>query len=479
MPGTPSITVITVTFNGMRFMEAFFQSLMETDQQGLKLDVLLIDNGSTDGTVDWVRLNYPQVRVFENDENNYTRALNLGIANSFGDYVAITNNDAIVHRGWLQGFLPTFQSDERVGAVQSKLCFSETNRINSVGVKEVGHFYFADIGFDMDDSARYAKPREREYITGGSVMFRRACLEDVGEWDEDFIMFMEDVDYSARCRKRGWKLWFSPSSIIYHQYHGSLSQQFCDYFCTRNRFFFVAKHFPLELAESIPTSHFYQRGETDNVYRSLLHSVQKMCTCHDTETVKRVLQDLENCLPRLIGDVAAYRFFSHLEVLLGLRRIRVGILDNSEQFAEESQRYIAEIAAIMQEDYDVEFVSSREIDLVKYREWFELDLSKCSTKIVKPSVLEPKSQGADLDILSLETLHYDIFVNANMPAEISMEVMGDRVQRRDMAEQIHLKNRLSDHSVFQENLEKLLADAELQLFGQEILPISRATAAAV
>lgn len=425
------ITVITVTFNGLAFMETFFQSLLATDQQGVELDLVLIDNGSTDGTVDWVKAQYPQVRVFENDENNYTRALNLGIANSTGEYVAITNNDATVDRDWLQGLLSVIKSDEKIGAVQSKLYFSETKKINSAGVQEVGHFYFADIGFDMEDSPRYSRPREREYVTGGSVMFRRACLEDVGAWDEDFIMFMEDVEYSARCRERGWKLWYSPASILYHQYHGNTSQALCEYFCTRNRFFFIAKHFPLDLADSIATSHFFQKGEIDNLYRSLLHSVQKMCACHDADTVNQVLRELSHRLPEFLGDVATYMFFSQLEVLLGLRKIRVGIYDHAGHFAGGGQRYVAEMAAIMQDRYEVGYIFNNDVELSEYKEWFDLDLSKCSMKIIKIPFFEERNRyTADegmvlgertnpFDIISRETLKYDIFVNANMLGKLN------------------------------------------------------------
>jgi GT2 family glycosyltransferase len=431
MSDTVRITALTVTFNGMAFVETFFKSLFAVDQRDVVLEVILIDNGSTDGTVDWVRGNFPQVRVIENDENNYARALNIGIANSTGEYVVITNNDATVHPDWLQGFLTVFKQDEKIGAVQSKIYFADSNKINSVGVQEVEHFYFSDIGFDTEDSVRYSKAREREYVTGGSVMFRRACLEDVGPWDEDFIMFMEDVDYSARCRERGWKLWYSPASVLYHQYHGSTSQALCEYFCTRNRFFFVAKHFPLELAACIPTSHFFKKGELDHLYRSLLHSVQKMCACQDTQTVKEVLRSLRDCLPEFIGDVGTYMFFSHLEVLLGLRKIRVGIYDHAGHFAGGGQRYVAEMAAMMQDRYDVGYIFNNDVELSEYKDWFDLDLSKCTMKIIKIPFFEDRNRyTADegmvlgertnpFDIISRETLNYDIFINANMLGKVN------------------------------------------------------------
>jgi O-antigen biosynthesis protein len=431
MSQMPRVTVVTVTFNGKRFLQDFFSSLLATDQQGLQLEIIMVDNGSTDGSVDWVRGNYPQIKILENDENNYARALNLGIASSRGEYVVITNNDATVHPHWLQGLIEVFQIDKEIGAVQSKIYFAETNRINSVGVEEIEHFYFRDIGFDDEDSVRYSKPTEREYVTGGSVMFRRECLEHVGDWDEEFIMFMEDVDYSTRCRKNGWKLFYSPSSILYHHYHGSSSDTLCEYFCTRNRFFFVAKHFPLELPDCIPTSHFYKKGQFDLLYRSLLHSMRIMCICHETEMVKRVLWLLNARLPDYIGDVSSYMFFSQLEVLLGLRRIRVGIYDHAGHFAGGGQRYVAEMAALMQDRYDVTYIFNNDVKLSDYKDWFDLDLSRCDMKVIRIPFFEKinrytpdegmvRSEVSNpFDIISKESLNYDIFVNANMLGKVN------------------------------------------------------------
>lgn len=431
MKSAPRIAVLTVTYNAGEFLENFLASLMAADRGGLDVEVVVIDNGSTDGSLEWVREHYPRIRVLENDENNYTRALNLGIAATNSDYVVITNNDATVHAGWLKGLLEAFDSDDRIGAAQSKILFADTNKVNSVGVEEIEHYYFRDIGFDDDDSVRYEKPAEREYLTGGSVMFRRQCLEDVGAWDEEFIMFMEDVDYSARCRKKGWKLWYSPRSILYHKYHGSSSQALCEYFCTRNRFLFVAKHFPLELSACIPTSHFYKKGEYDLLYRSVLHAVRAVCQCHETEVVQQVLQALGMSLPQYLGDVSAQAFFSHLEILLGLRKIRVGIYDHAGHFAGGGQRYVAEMAAIMQERYDITYIFNNDVTLSDYKDWFDLDLTRNDMKIIRiPFFEERKRYTADegmvlgevsnpFDIISRDTLNYDIFVNANMLGKVN------------------------------------------------------------
>jgi len=443
-----TVSVVTVTYNAMQFLPAFLDSLWAVDQERIQLDVVVVDNGSSDGSVDWLR-SQSNVQLIQNDENNYARALNLAIAASQGEYVAIVNNDATLDPNWLQGFFSVFndagEAGDKIGAVQSKIYFAgdaatnekinekkdETKKINSVGVEEVEHYYFRDIGFDEPDSSRYSKPSIRDYVTGGSVLFRRAALDDVGLWDESFIMFMEDVDYSARARKKGWELWYAPQSQIFHQYHGSSSDQLCEYFCTRNRFFFVAKHFPLELAECIPSSHFYKKGELDLLYRSLLHATRIVCTTQDAKTVQTVLESLEACLPGYIGAVSTHNFFSQLEIVLGLRKLRVGIYDHAGHFAGGGQRYVAEMAAIMQDRYDITYIFNNDVHLDSYKDWFDLDLSRCKMKIIRiPFFDERERYTADegmvlgekhnvFDVIARDTLNYDIFINANMLGKVN------------------------------------------------------------
>lgn len=425
------ISILTVTFNAKAFITEFLDSVLAADQQGLSVAITVIDNGSTDGTQALVTSGYPQVTLIENDENNYTRALNLGIAQSSGEFVVIANNDATVDEQWLQGFLGVFRQSEKIGAVQSKIFFTGGEKLNSVGVEEIEHFYFKDIAFDEPDAARHAKPAQRDYVTGGSVMFRRATLEDVGPWDEEFVMFMEDVEYSARTRAAGWELWYAPDSVLYHQYHGSTSQELCEYFCTRNRFLFVARHFPLELAACIPTSHFYKKGEFDLLYRSLLHAVRKLCETQDEDTILVVFGALKQALPEYLGEVSAHNFFSQLQVVLGLRKPRVGIYDHAGHFAGGGQRYVAEMAALMQDRYDITYIFNNDVELSSYREWFDLDLSRCSMKIIRIPFFEERQRYTPdegmvvneldnpFDIISQDTLNYDIFINANMLGKVN------------------------------------------------------------
>lgn len=431
MTTTDTVTVITVTFNSKPFLREYFDSVLAADRSGLDLEIIVVDNGSSDDSVEWTREHYPAIRVLENDRNNYARALNLGIHEASGDFVVISNNDATVQPGWLTSLVRAAKSDVAIGAVQSKILFSDGLKINSVGVTEIEQFYYKDVGFGEPDNGQYDRPRQVDYVTGGSMLLKRQCLDDVGLWDEDFIMFMEDVDYSLRCRAKGWQLWCAPSSVMLHRYHGSTSQELCEYLCTRNRFLFVAKHHPTRLAHSISSSHFYKKGQMDLLYRTLLHATQKLCGCQPTAVALTVLESLKESLVDTFGAVSAHNFFSHLELLLGLRKIRVGIYDHACHFAGGGQRYVAEMAIMMQDRYDVTYIANKDMDLASYKEWFDLDLSRCALKVIKIPFFEKRErfvpdEGMVLgepynvfDLIAEESLSYDIFINANMLGKVN------------------------------------------------------------
>lgn len=424
------ISIITVNYNGKHFLPNFLQSLLTAVKAHFETEIIIVDNVSTDDSVAWIRERHPDVKVIQNDINNYTKAINLGIMSAKGEYITLVNNDAELHPEWLGNLWEAFQTDERIGAVQSKILFADRRTVNSAGAEEAESFYFRDIGFGEEDVGQYDEAREIDYCSGGSVMLRRRCLEDVGAFDEDFIMFFEDVDFSIRARQAGWKILYCPRSIMYHKYHGSSSNELCDHLCNRNRFLIIAKHFPLKLAESIRTSYFYQRGELNLLYHSLLEAVRKLAQHHGAGSLGAVVDKLCEEITAIFGPLGAHNFFSQLELMLGLRKLRVGIYDHAFHFAGGGQRYAAFMAEGLQEKYDVTYIANKEVTLEQYKEWFNIDLSKCSLKIIKIPFFERPglyfiNEGMVLDekenpfdIISEESLRYDVFINANMLGKV-------------------------------------------------------------
>lgn len=256
----PQVSIVIVNHNGLKFLKECFESLYATDYPRNKLEVIMVDNCSQDKSVEFVKENYPWVKVILNEDNNYCRANNLGIKASKGKYVVLLNNDTKVDKNWLIELVKVMESDEKIGAVGSKILFMD-GKIQSVGHQEYPNFYWGDRGFKEEDKGQYDFLQEVPSLCGACTMYRRKCLDDVGLLDEDFIMFVEDVDMAIRCRKKGWKLVIVPSSIVYHHYHGtSLSEEIARYYIERNRLFLIAKHYPKKLPQALAGREYFIRG---------------------------------------------------------------------------------------------------------------------------------------------------------------------------------------------------------------------------
>jgi GT2 family glycosyltransferase len=427
---TELVSIIIVNYNGKKYLEACVNSIMNVISDGYSIEIIIVDNISKDDSVSFIKAKFPNIVIIENDVNNYTKALNLGIKSARGKYIALLNNDTIVDKNWIIGALDIINKDRNIGAVQSKILFSDRATINSVGVEEVDDFYFKDIGFGEKDINKYQTAREIKYFSGGSVFLKKECLDFVGEFDEDFVMFMEDIDFSIRCHDLGWNIYYSPKSIVYHRFHGTASSELCEYFCSRNRFFILAKRYPLKLAKSIKTSQFFLKNDLNNLYHALLQATKKLVDNNDTDTAKASLIELEKVLRDVFGIIKTCKFFSELEVVLDLRKIRIGIYDHAFHFAGGGQKYIAKIAELLQDKYDITIITNKDVTLDMYNKWFGIDLSKCKLSIIKIPFFE--KGGVDyideamvlnektnpFDIISKKSANFDIFINANMLGKV-------------------------------------------------------------
>ena len=259
----PLVSIIVVNYNGRRFLKDCFSSLLNLNYPKNKLEIIMVDNGSQDGSVTYVRRYFRKVKIIKNKKNNYAQANNLGILRSKGEFIALVNNDTKADKNWLIPLVRLAKKDKRIGAVGSKILLPD-GRLQSFGQKDYYDFFWGDRGLgDRADSPEYNVVVEVEGLCGAAVLFRRECFEDVGLLDEDFNMVYEDVDIGLRCRKKGWKLFICPDSIIYHKFHGSINRGGgISYWVRRNRLLFIAKHWPEKLPQAF-VNKFEFTMETD------------------------------------------------------------------------------------------------------------------------------------------------------------------------------------------------------------------------
>jgi len=285
----PFVSVVTVNYNGKEFLNGLLQSLDAVDYPKERMEVILVDNGSSDGSVEFIKQNFPGVKIIPNSKNSYASGNNLGIKAVKGDYLALINNDTIVDKQWLSGIISYAEQDGTIGAIGSKILFMD-KRLQSLGHKQLPGFYWTDIGFGEPDKQEYSVIKEAESICGCCVIFKKKCLDQVGLLDEDFSMYLEDVDISLRCRKNGWKLFIYPQSAIYHQLHGSIkTEEKAKYFQEINRLVLIAKHWPDQLPAALEGRGYFKGKEISGILELALDKVAKE---HGEKVAQRIKSGL-------------------------------------------------------------------------------------------------------------------------------------------------------------------------------------------
>ncbi|MCU0666883.1 MAG: glycosyltransferase [Candidatus Omnitrophica bacterium] len=240
----PLISIIILNYNGANFLDGCISSVENANYPPERMQIIVVDNGSTDNSLSILEKYKPGITVIRNKINNCCLANNIGIKNSKGKFIVLLNNDVRVDREWLNQLLATINSKEDIGMVGSKILF-EDGRIQSAGHLRFSDYTWADRGLYEKDQGQYEKVEEVESVSNCSAMYRAQALKETGLFDEDFMMYLEEVDMAIRMRKKGWKVYYSPKSKVYHRLHGSnQGAEKIGYYNLRNRIYVLIKHNP-------------------------------------------------------------------------------------------------------------------------------------------------------------------------------------------------------------------------------------------
>jgi GT2 family glycosyltransferase len=212
------IDVFVINYNGVRYLKKCLPSLMKMSWPNFK--VYVADNGSTDGSVNFVRRNYPSVGVIQVKENiGFSRISNLAIRQSKADFVCLLNNDMEVSPDWMTILMENFLAPKVAVAVPKMYDFH--GRVNSAG--GVCDFYgFAyNRGIGEIDHGQYDQAGYVAYGCLGAALIKRSVFDEIGYLDETYILYHEDVDFSWRLILRGYKIAYNPRSVVYHHHMGT------------------------------------------------------------------------------------------------------------------------------------------------------------------------------------------------------------------------------------------------------------------
>ena len=224
-----------------------------------------MDNGSTDGTVAWILERYPNVQVIANPQNlGFAAAVNQGVRATDSRYVVTLNNDAEPDPGWLAALVAAAESDPMVGMCASKMLFADRpGMINSTGIcLDRAGIAWDRRGGEPDDDCE-VEPVEVFGPCGGAALYRRAMLDRIGLFDEDFFAYLEDVDLAWRAQRAGWRCLYVPAARVLHRHSASgvEGSPFKSYQLGRNKVWMLAQNtpFPAGLAY-LPLVFFYDLG---------------------------------------------------------------------------------------------------------------------------------------------------------------------------------------------------------------------------
>ncbi|MGH9341075.1 MAG: glycosyltransferase family 2 protein, partial [Acidobacteriota bacterium] len=213
--GRTQATIVIPTWNGLDLLRGALASLEE--QAFRDFETVVVDNGSTDGTVEWLRQNRPSVRIVTFSENRgFAAAVNAGIRTAEGEILVLMNNDVEAEPAWLGALVAGLDRHSEVGVCASKmLCWADPARIDSAG-DDLGLLAFS-IGHGAPDSSAFREARYVFSACAGAAAYRRSVLDDVGLFDERFYAYLEDVDLGARIQMAGWRCLYVPDAVVYHR----------------------------------------------------------------------------------------------------------------------------------------------------------------------------------------------------------------------------------------------------------------------
>lgn len=222
-------SAVVVTYEAGAHLGACVDSLLADRSAGTPPEVVVVDNGSADGSVAHLRARHPSVPVVTPGANlGYARAANLGIATTRTEVVAVCNPDVTVVAGAGAVMLERFAADGRLGAAGPAIFDPDGTWYPSArrdpGLADaLGHAALGRVAPANPFTRRYRnldlppdRPREAAWLSGAAVWLRRRALDEIGGWDERFFLFFEDVDLGRRLRRAGWRVVYEPAARVVH-----------------------------------------------------------------------------------------------------------------------------------------------------------------------------------------------------------------------------------------------------------------------
>lgn len=239
------LSIITINYNGVKDTCELIDSIPFKEN----MEVIVVDNASTQDEASIISERYPQVKVIRSDKNlGFAGGNNLGIKEAKGDYILLINNDTYFKDFNIDALIERLNSSEGIGIVCPKLRFAwGNNPIQFAGYTPLSNITLRNgaIGFGEQDLGQYDTAHTTPYAHGAAMLIKREAIDKVGLMPECFFLYYEEIDWSMMFTRAGYEIWYDPACTVYHKESQTTGQNspLRTYYITRNRLLLVKRNY--------------------------------------------------------------------------------------------------------------------------------------------------------------------------------------------------------------------------------------------
>lgn len=251
---SPLVSVIIVNWNGKQLLKECLESLRI--QSFKDFEIIVVDNGSSDGSGEFIKVFWPEVRLVELTSNRgFAGGNNAGISIAKGKYLALLNNDTKVDKDWLKNLIEIAEKTPHAGMFASKiLSYYKPDIIDNVGLIIYRDCLARGKGRLETDRGQHNALTEALMPSGCAALYKKEMIDEIGVFDEEFFAYADDVDIGLRGRFAGWHCLYVPQAKVYHKYSSSTEaySPMKAFLVERNRIWVMLKYLPVEMILASP-----------------------------------------------------------------------------------------------------------------------------------------------------------------------------------------------------------------------------------
>lgn len=238
------VSFIILSYNTRELLVSCIQSVIDHGVQDF--EVIVVDNASHDGSADQIKKQFPQVRVIENSENaGFAKGVNIGAEHAKGDYLLFLNSDAEITEDTVSQLIQPFEMHEKAGVVGGLLKNTDGSMQRSFSrFYDLVPVFLLLFGGDRVELVGHSVSNIQavDWVSGGCMMIRKDVFDKVGRFDENFFMYLEDMELCKRVKQQGYEIYFNPHAEVTHIGQGSSNRQFAITHIYKGLLYYYRKH---------------------------------------------------------------------------------------------------------------------------------------------------------------------------------------------------------------------------------------------